>query len=177
MNDFSTSPVRLSLSDAVEYDIMSLPMKKEILLAVLIGLVFGLIITYGIYRATISLSSPTRPSTTTATPSPVDEALINPNLTVISPQDESVVSDRTITVAGNTLAGSYVVIFINDTENITTPDSEGNFSIQAELESGSNIITVHAIDEDGTVSKQEITVVVVTPSPVPAATESAEVSE
>jgi hypothetical protein len=152
-------------------------MKKEILLAVLIGLVFGLIITYGIYRATISLSAPPKSTTPSATPSPMAETLSNPNLTIISPEDESVVSDRTMTVAGHTLPNSYVVIFINDQEHITTPDSEGNFSIQAELESGSNIITVHAVDEDGKLSKQELTVVVVNPSPTPAASDSAETTE
>lgn len=152
-------------------------MKKEILLAVLIGLVFGLIITYGIYRATIAISSPPRNTSPTVTPSPMEETLSNPNLTIISPADETVLTERAVTIAGHTLHNSYVVIFVNDEENITTPDEEGNFSIQTTLESGSNIITVHALDEDGRVSKQELTVVVVNPSPTPAATESADTED
>lgn len=152
-------------------------MKKEIFLAVLIGLVFGLIITYGIYRATVAISSPPRNTLPSVTPSPMEESLSDPNLTIISPEDETVITERSATITGHTLNNSYVVIFVNDEENITTPDKEGNFSIQANLESGSNFISVHALDEDGRVSKQEITVVVVNPSPTPEASDSADTED
>jgi hypothetical protein len=152
-------------------------MKKELLLAIVIGLTFGLIITYGIYRARMTLSQPPRTSQSSPTPTALPEDN-SANLRIVSPEDESVQSDKTITVAGATLPNSHVVIFINDDENITTADASGNFSIQGTLEAGSNVITVHVLDENGVTTVQERTVILVSsPSESQAATPSAEKKE
>ncbi len=152
-------------------------MKKEVLLAVLIGLVSGLIITYGVYRAQTSLSQPRNSVDTTAQPTADPQSSDNPNLSIVSPEDETVQSEESVTVAGATLPGSYVVIFINDVQSITTADSSGNFSIQTKLEAGSNIIRVHSLDENGVETVQERTVILVSSSDSSAeATSSAKTS-
>jgi hypothetical protein len=143
---------------------MKLRMKKELLLAIVIGLTFGLIITYGIYRARMTLSQPPRTAQSSPTPTASPDSENSANLRIVSPNDESVQSDKAITVAGASLPGSHVVIFINDTEHLTTADTSGNFSIQGTLEAGSNIITIHALDENGKVTVQERTVILVSPS-------------
>jgi hypothetical protein len=135
-------------------------MKKEIILAIIIGLTLGLVLTYGFYTARRSLSGRGRPQLS-ATPQPtpgVDSEL----LTILSPQDESVQSKKEVTVTGNTFAKGFVVVFINAKEFITTADDTGNFSVIGELAPGGNTIHVTALDENGQSVSVERTVVFLT---------------
>ncbi len=138
-------------------------MKKEMIISVLVGLIFGLIIVYGVYTAQNSLSKPDQTTQKLeASPTTEEEHELDGNLSLHSPEDESIVSESTMTIAGTTIAHSYVVIFINDDESITTADESGNFSIEGELELGSNIIEVHVVDEDGNIIVKERTVIYTT---------------
>jgi hypothetical protein len=156
-------------------------MKKEMIISVLVGLFFGLVIVYGVYTAQTSLSksSPSQEELSVS-PTPDSEENTNGNLTLHSPEDEIIVNEPAVTVTGTTLAESYVVVFINDKEHITTTDEAGHFSIEGELEIGSNTIETHALDEDGNISIEERTVIYTTkplvelPSAEPAASESTE---
>ncbi len=125
-------------------------MKKEILLAILIGLAFGLFITYGLYRVRkATQSTSTQPVSTTApAASPASEPS-SALLTILNPEDNLVQEETSTTVTGTTQPNAIVVLFVNDEENISTADETGNFSFTVDLESGSSILTVHAIDENG----------------------------
>lgn len=149
-------------------------MRKEILLAIVIGLLVGLVLTYGIYLARTALRHPNNTelqtqSTLTASPEPSTLG----TLTIVNPSDELVQTEQDLTIAGTTIANSFVIIFVNNEETITTADSSGNFSIEAELEVGSNIITVIAVDEDGKESTAERTVIVIANETTDTATVSA----
>lgn len=140
-------------------------MKKEMLLAIFIGLGLGLLLTYGFYLARNTLSAPT-PSTTTqsapegsASPSPS----ANSTLALVSPEDEVVLTDTKVTVAGTTIPNAQVVIFVNNEESLTTADASGNFSSQRDLQFGSNVITVYSVDTSGNTTTVERTVVVADP--------------
>ncbi|MBU0576197.1 hypothetical protein KJ707_00200 [Patescibacteria group bacterium] len=138
-------------------------MKKEMIISVLVGLVFGLIIVYGVYTAQSSLNKPNQSSEELGVnPSPDSSAVVNGILVLHSPEDESVVDEPTVTIAGTTNPKSYVVIFIKDEENITMTDEAGRFSVESELELGSNIIEVYALDEDGQTAIAKRTVIYTT---------------
>jgi hypothetical protein len=122
-------------------------MKKEIIIAILIGLSLGLFITYGIYQARTGISR--RSSDTSLITNPADTAEFAGELVLNSPTDESVQSEKTVSVSGTTLANSFVVIFVGNDETITTSDNSGNFSVEVTLEDGSNFINVYVLDEDG----------------------------
>lgn len=142
-------------------------MKKEMLLAVLIGLIVGLILTYGFYRARnfgINQRNPELTETATTSNSPIPSS--NSSLVIISPEDELVVAEKKITVAGTTSPNSQVVIFVNNEESLTTADSSGNFSTERTLQAGGNIITVHALNENGVATTLERTVVVADPETI-----------
>ena len=136
----------------------SLYMKKEVFLAVLIGLTVGLIITYGIYRSQ-TINTTQQVNNLTGSPQPSASIQDDTTLIVHSPQDESLVSEAKTTIAGSTTPQSFVAIFINNREFLTTADGSGNFSISSDLESGSNIITVTALDENGHKTMKELSVV------------------
>lgn len=137
-------------------------MKKEVILAVLLGLSLGLIVTYGIYRARRAfIHSPL--VSVSPTPTTPDASVYN-SLTLASPEDETIQSTKEIKITGTTKARSIIVALVNTKEHITTADDSGNFSISADLDLGSNVITVRAIDEDGNVAEQQRTVIFFTGS-------------
>ena len=134
-------------------------MKKEMLVAVVIGFLLGLVITYGIYRLRIAGNQKTANPVTSPAPSssPSDaESLI----TIHSPEDGRVQSEKSTTVTGSTISEAYVVLFVNNTEYIRQADGDGNFSFEVTLEDGSNLLTLEVLTEDGTTITKERTVVV-----------------
>lgn len=133
-------------------------MKKEVVIAILIGLSLGLFITYGIYQARTGISRKSSETGLVVTPTPTEE--FSGELVLNSPTDESVQSETTTSVSGTTIPQSYVVVFVGNNETITTSDGSGNFSVDVDLEDGSNIITVYVIDEDGRKLSVERTVIV-----------------
>jgi hypothetical protein len=136
-------------------------MRKEILIAILVGLVLGLFITYGVYQAKSSLDTPEQPPVVTGTNEvPEKENEVAGKLTIISPKDETIQKEKNVLITGTTLADNYVIIFVNNAEIITNADDVGNFSVDAQLQDGSNIITVNSLDEDGNNSKRTLTVIV-----------------
>lgn len=134
-------------------------MKKEIILAVLLGLVLGLVITYGIYRARTSLQESATPSPSpTASDENGAEVSTDTNLVLSSPEDESVQDVREITISGTTDPDAFVVAVIGTNEVITQADETGSFSIQNSLFDGPNVILIFSINEDGMVTSTERTV-------------------
>lgn len=153
-------------------------MKKELLLAVLIGLAVGLVIVFGVYRTRILLTPKNQTTNFEASPSPDASADILSNLLIHSPIDESIQEDEAVTIAGTTNSNEFVVILVNDQDYVTTADSSGNFSISSTLEAGSNIIQVKSINEDGKVTTKELTVIYTTkPLIGNTSTDSAEIKE
>lgn len=135
-------------------------MRKEILLAILIGLVLGLFITYGVYQAKTSLGDREQSTVTITNGEEVVSDEVVGKLTIISPEDESIQKDKNVLITGNTQASNYIVIFVNEVEIITVADEVGNFSTESQLKDGFNTIIVNSLDEDGNNTKKSITVIV-----------------
>jgi hypothetical protein len=137
-------------------------MKKELFLAILIGLVVGLVIVFGVYRTRTVFTPKNDNPILTESPSPEASADILSNLVIHSPLNESIQNKEEVTIAGSTNNNEFVVIMINEEEFVTTSDESGNFSISAILEPGSNIIEINSITEDGKITTEELTVIYTT---------------
>jgi hypothetical protein len=139
---------------------MKYPMKKEVLVAILIGFGLGLTITYGIYRVRTALQD--RPQTiadivnSTNTPSPEPQSM----LAILTPEDGAIQTEKATTVAGSTIPNAFVVLFINDTDYIQKSDESGNFSFQVDLKDGSNVLIAHVLNETGELITKEKTIIV-----------------
>jgi len=135
-------------------------MKKEVFIAVLIGFGLGLIITYGLYRMRSTLLQ--SDSTTQTIPSvALDDAA--ESLSVLSlhtPEDGSIQTETTTTITGTTFPNTFAVIFVNDIDTIVTTDDTGNFTYEAQLITGTNIITAHVVSPEGESFKAERVVIV-----------------
>lgn len=135
-------------------------MKKEVLIAILIGFGLGLTITYGIYRLRTALED--QPQTiadiVNSTNAPVQEA--QSMIALLSPEDGAIQTETTTTVAGSTIPNTMVVLLVNDSDYIQNSDESGNFSFPIQLKTGSNVIVAHVLNENGEVITKEKTVVV-----------------
>lgn len=126
-------------------------MKKEAIFAIIIGIILGLAITFGIYK----FRQTTAPSAEDQiekieqqTPSDTTEPS-NEKLLITAPKDESILSSSNLRISGNADANEMIVILVNDKEYITQADSIGAFAKDVELDQGGNIIEVTAIAADG----------------------------
>lgn len=136
-------------------------MRKEVFLAIFIGLVMGLFITYGIYQAQSGQDEAvTDVKELKANPQPTTSPEKLGQLAIYNPTDESIISESNIKVTGKTTTDSQVVIFVNDKPYITRSDDTGNFTKDVELDELSNVIQVHSIEEDGESLKAQKTVIV-----------------
>lgn len=137
-------------------------MKKEILLVIALGICVALGVTFFIYQkqqANNELNSPTASaSPATDNLATLPEKPANPiNLTF--PENEAVFEDKATTITGVTTANTPVVIFINQKDFFTQSDESGNFKLDVNLESGSNIIKGVIVDENGQQQSDQIIVV------------------
>lgn len=133
-------------------------MRKEILLAVFVGITLGLMITFGIYqnseRAKMGQNNITDQLINNPT-STESAAIETSQLVINNPEEDFLSEDAEIIVAGSSSTNSFVVVLVNDREYIDSTDESGNFSIKVTLDEGGNLIEVNSIDEDGnSVSKQ-----------------------
>jgi hypothetical protein len=89
------------------------------------------------------------------TVSPVPSAAVNQiTLSVTSPVDKASVTTPSVTVKGTTLPGAEVSV----NEKDVVANGSGNFTATIALEEGDNYIIVVAVDADGLVAEQELSV-------------------
>jgi len=137
-------------------------MKKEVFLAVFVGFVLGLIITFGIWTANKSLRTPPPVVTPTPevspSPTPASQNSSAVSLTVTSPEDESISSDSTITLTGKTGPGLPVSVTWENSQTLIVSDATGNFEADIKLEGGYNRLTVTVTDASGNSATKELLV-------------------
>lgn len=135
-------------------------MRKEVLVAILIGFGIGLVVTFGIFTARKALTtsggstqeqgglaSPQTPTGQTVSPAPqVDSAH---RVTVTSPNDGAVAATEKITVAGTTTPASGVAISGGETDIVVVSDEKGQFSAEITLVGGDNEIKVASFGPKG----------------------------
>ena len=134
-------------------------MKKEMLVAVLIGFLLGLAITFGVYRVTVAGRRNVMQDVPVA-PTPAATPDTDTLLVIHSPEDGMIQTSTKTTVTGTSPAGAHVVLFVNNTDYVRTSDDAGNFSFDVTLADGPNILTITMIDTSGaTVTKQRSIIV------------------
>ncbi len=140
-------------------------MKKEVLVAIGVGFGLGLVITFGIWTANKSLkqlnvvkvASTPLPSSLPVMASPVPSPASE--LTIIGPENESLVNKNSITVSGKFIPKSAVTITYEDGETIVETDATGNFSSDIDLIGGYNTVVITGINlTTGAESSQTLTI-------------------
>lgn len=137
-------------------------MRKEILLAVFVGITLGLMITFGIYQNRENSKTGQNSDTDQLINSPTSTesaTLQDPQLVINSPEEELLTSEAELIVSGSANPNNFVIILVNDVETISNTDQAGNFSVKVKLELGGNLIEIISLDEDGKQISKQRTVV------------------
>ena len=129
-------------------------MKKEILIAIIIGFILGLVITFGIWTANKSLQENTQTQTTEVNESqpivetsPTEEGQIS--LIISSPENNTIVNQAKVEISGQTVAQATVIILFEEGEEVFQVDEKGEFSQEINLVGGANEIKITAFDAEG----------------------------
>jgi hypothetical protein len=138
-------------------------MKKEIIIAIVIGFILGLIITFGVYTANKALKEQKKPAaslppTEEATPEPTRET----TLEISEPENNIVVKEDEITVSGTTLPKTPVAIIAEEFQGFAYSDNDGVFSLDVPLVSGANEIRVVSVPKEGEKAETVLTIVYTT---------------
>jgi hypothetical protein len=131
-------------------------MKKEVLLAIIIGFGLGLIITFGFWQANKALKEVAPKQQLPPQQAQEEEKALPPtpsasllSLVITFPEDNSIINKEKINISGKTSSGATVIITYEEGEKIIEADENGNFSTEITLVGGANEITVSAYDEEG----------------------------
>ena len=117
-------------------------MRKEVLLAILAGGIFGLIIAFGIWRLNSKLTSNEGINTEGSPPPSVDST----GITIAKPQDGSISTTPELKISGVTKGSSFIVVITGEEDFFGTSDATGEFSIEVELTGGINNLQVLVFD-------------------------------
>ena len=136
-------------------------MKKEVLIAIIVGFSLGLVITFGIYTAQKSLKERAANQNTT------EESLISGSdanilLSITQPTNGSITDKDTITIGGITKKNALVTVISPEDHKATQADDLGNFSVEFSLDVGENKIQITSVSPDETKQEKTISVVYTT---------------
>jgi len=139
-------------------------MKKEILIAIIIGFVLGLVITFGIWTANKSLKEgvtqnqqeEVAKNETITTPTQAEEKL---PLTIISPENNALLNQEKLEIVGKTSPKAVVAISYEEGEKIIEADEKGDFKGEITLIGGGNEITISAFDNQGNEASKTLNLV------------------
>jgi len=138
-------------------------MRKEVVIAIILGFVLGLLITGGIWWTTKSSQSdvPDQSSDVSLTPSPSPTEFLSKEipLEISEPKSDIIVETESLKLKGETLPQAVVVIIYPEGESIVEADDEGNFESTVILKGGANEIRVTVYDEKGNKREEIITLV------------------
>lgn len=133
-------------------------MKKEVIIAVVAGLILGLIITMGIYTANRSISEqknkPARQNQ--SLPSLAPNLANAKTLNLTSHENYDLVDQDDIVLAGVAWPKAVVALLTENGNQLAEADAEGIFSFNARLIKGFNEVTVIASDDTGSTQSQTI---------------------
>lgn len=136
-------------------------MRKEVLFAISIGFLLGLVITFGIYRANRAIKeragSEKNPEVASQPPSPIPHL---PNLKIFQPENNLVVYDDEIMLQGESDPELIISILSeDDQQTIFQTGKEGTFSAKIKLISGANEIKVISFDSEGKKVEENLTII------------------
>ena len=137
-------------------------MRKEVILAIVGGVVLGLLVIGGLWwtNKTTTEENPIVPSPTPLiTQAPTLTPAVLLPLEIINPENESIIGEEKITLEGKTAPGSVVVVIYPEGENIVEADEEGSFETEIVLVGGANEIKITAYDEEGNQAEKNLTLI------------------
>lgn len=133
--------------------------RKEVLFAILLGILLGAAIAFGIWRANKALSPKiVKTDSQNEVGQPQNDAA-KQDLVITSPEDKTIVDQEKIILKGTATPNAIIVIIAGNQEVIIQAKNDSTFEQEITLQGGINKIKVTTYDSEGNKKEQEITVV------------------
>lgn len=127
-------------------------MRKELLWAGIIGIIFGVAIGFGTWRVRSKMKAIPNSS---PTPTP-QTSRGQVKIALDKPENLRVYAENPISVTGLTKSLNWVIISTDDSDYLTTSLDDGSFSQNVDFSGGVNHIQAVSIDADGGSASQKI---------------------
>src|SRR3990170_8752102 len=125
-------------------------MRKEVLFAIVAGVIFGIVLTFGIWRANSSIKVKENSQEVSPTPTPSPSQPIGTLVVSLArPENLDVITQSPVEMTGITQASAWVVISAEAKDYYLKADAAGAFGELVELTAGINQIKITAIEENG----------------------------
>jgi hypothetical protein len=134
-------------------------MRKEVLWAIVAGIILGLIVAFGVYRINSSISGNKNHNISLSTPTPKPATPGEFKIVLDKPSDNDVVTQDVVTVSGLTKSLSWITISGEDGDYIIQSDGSGVFSQDVDLVPGINQIKITAFESAGGKSATNVLVI------------------
>lgn len=134
-------------------------MRKEVFIAILIGIILGGTVAFGIWRANIAFLPKKEVNQTEQLPTTTVSAEQQSSILITQPENNSIVPENKVIIKGATTPNSTVVLLTPADEEIVQSDKDGAFEQEVELEGGPNEIKILSYDSAG--NEQQATLMVV----------------
>jgi len=133
-------------------------MRKEITFALVAGIILGLIAAFGFWHAKPVVKEKVETAVQKALTSPTPST-IDVSLEITNPKEKDVFTDAKVKVAGIISSANWIVISDENYDYVVIPDIQGHFEQEIELVGGVNYIFVTALNNNGSFSAKDITII------------------
>jgi hypothetical protein len=124
-------------------------MRKEILLAIILGCVLGGALAFGIWRINDFFTKKPSQSEADSENKPAKKTRSDFFLEIAEPKNQAATGNSNISIKGHASPHAIVAITTNDKSSLTTSDEAGDYLSEEELEGGINQIQVTGFDSNG----------------------------
>lgn len=125
-------------------------MKQERVILSFVAVLIGLLaagLAFYFYQSTKTVSTPNQITLNAPSPSPTPRPTVYISLT--NPDDETIVSSKTLTISGKTNPGATIIIYTTSDQQVIQPSTQGDFSTTLILDSGENLLKITSILPSG----------------------------
>lgn len=130
-------------------------MRRELIWAIVIGITFGLIIAFGVWR----VNSSVKPKGLNITQTPQPKINSEFKITLNKPEQNDVVTQDSVTVSGITKPLAWIIFSGEDDDYMVESGNDGVFVQDVKLIPGVNQIKITALDPKGDKSMEKVIVV------------------
>jgi hypothetical protein len=135
-------------------------MRKELIIAIISGIIIGVIVAFGFWRANSALKPE---STTSSQDNPTTESKDKPleqtQITLAQPEEDDVITQSPVLVSGIAKPDTTLIISSENEDYIVTTSSDGSFEQEVELVGGVNDILFAYSDNENSVQNKNLRII------------------
>jgi hypothetical protein len=134
-------------------------MKQERIILSFVAVLIGLLaagLAFYFYQSTKTVSNPNQITLNAPSPTPTPRPTVYISLS--NPNDETIVSSKTLTINGKTNPNATIIIYTSNNQQVIQPSTQGDFSTTLALDDGENLIKITSILPGGEITSVQRTV-------------------